>query len=282
MITPLLAGPGRPLKAEMRRALLRAGFEVKDAAEMGVELSDQRACELAVSGSGADVIIDCTSAGQEPEGEPVALQAALAQTQNLARAAAAAGAHTVYLSSAVVFGREPDAVRVESDPPVPDSPAGAALLAAEQSVARLNEQYTILRSGSLYGPFWMPPFEDLIAQASDGDRLFVVPQPVCPPTYAPHLADVVVALIRRPCYGIVHRAATGACNELELARRVVGMVGLATQIEPPPTESVTAERDLTPVCLSSRRDELPTVPHWRIGLRVCALVRQKAIEQPPG
>ncbi len=253
---------------------MRAGFEV-GGLTTELDLSSRRACRRALARAHADVVIDCSAAddfGEEPHtGE---LEELLAGSENLALAASAAGAHSVFLSSMRVFGEGQGGPRVESDQPEPTSALGAAVLRAERITARLNDQHTILRSSALYGREWAGLFEDLIARAGVAERLLVEQRPTSPPTYAPHLAAVLVALVRRPCYGIVHRAASGDCNELELAREVTRLASLRSHIESAPPGPPGESWPACSVCLTSRRDELPPITDWRIGLRVWAMERQ--------
>lgn len=281
MITPFVAGRWGPLQAEVLHALTRAGFDVSDSASMELDLTDGRACRRAVARARADIVIDCSGADDERRERSLqALDRMLIGAENVALAAADAGAHSVYVSDVTVFGDASIGSRVESDPVTPTSRLGGTTVEAEQTVMRLNEEHTILRSSALYGPQWASEWEGLIDRASVTERLLVEPRTMCAPTYAPHLANVLVSLVRRPCYGIVHRAATGECNELELTRAVVRLVGTHCRVEPPLAQTQPAAKPAHPVRLASRREDLPAIPHWRIGLRVWALERQTANQQP--
>ncbi len=277
MIKPFVAGRRGPLQLEVLRALIRQGFDLNVTAAMDLDVREGEACRRAITRAGANVVLDCSGAEDVAFGESAnALEEMVVGTENLALAAAEVGAHTVFVSNARVFGEAPDGPRVESDPPTPTSPLGAATVDAERTVASLNMRHTIVRSSSLYGRYWPTPFDDLLARARALDHLVVQPYPICPPTYASHFVSVLIAVVRRPCYGIIHRAATGDCNELELARAVVMLTGIDTRIHAPGAGMAELPRQEYPVCLGSRRGQVPAVPHWRIGLRGWALERHAA------
>lgn len=272
MITPFVVGRGGRLQLEVLSALTRAGFELHELPEVEIDLSDRRACRRAVARARADIVIDCSGADDLGR-ETLKPDELLVGAENVALAARREGAHSVYISSAKVFGEAGRGPRVESDHPTPTSLIGDAIARAERMTAGLNGQHTILRSTTFYGHDW-GPVTDLIDRARATDQLVVEARPVWAPTYAPHFANVLITLIRRPCYGIVHRAASGECNELELLRAVSALAGLSCHVEPPRAESPPSRAPAQPVCLATRRKELPLIPHWRLGLRARALKLQ--------
>lgn len=276
MITPLVAGRGRPFQQELVAVLGRAGFEFHSADLSDLNLDSRSACRRVLARSRADIVIDCSGADDLGPGDALPTPEQLAACANLALAAADEGVHSVLVSSACVFGTNGGGSRLESDAPTPETPAAAALVAVERASARANPNQTIVRSGRLYGRTWNSPFESLIARVHAGRPLVVEPRRISAPTYAPHLASILVCLVRKPCHGIIHRAAEGACDELELARDVLKLAEVNCAVEPP-GGMPGAGRVEQPVSLASCRDDLPAIPHWRIGLRACALERDRVL-----
>jgi len=277
MITPFVAGRRGPLQLEVLRALVREGFEVDVERATALDPVDADACRRALLEARADVVVDCSGADDRPGPDTVdELDRLLIGSENLALAAAELDAYSVFVSSAHVFGERNVGARVESDLPAPTTALGAAVLSAERTVGVVNEQHAIVRTTALYGRYWPTPFEALLARAAAGEQIVADQKTVCPPTYAPHLAALLIAMIRNPSYGILHRAATGECSEFDLARTLVALTGVDTRVDPAPP-APEADRALRqPACLTSRRKELPSLPHWRIGLRVWALERDIA------
>jgi dTDP-4-dehydrorhamnose reductase len=278
MITPLVGGRGRSFQQEVVAALRRAGFEMPSVDLDELDLDDRRACRRVIARSRADIVIDCTGADDVGRGPALPRPDELKACENLAIAAAEEGAHTVLVSSASVFEGESGGPRLESDPPSPHTLATSALAAAERAVARANPDHTIVRSARLYGPMWNSPFDEVIARARLSDPLVVEPRSISPPTYGPHLASVLVSLVRKPCHGIIHRVAGGTCDELDLIRTVLRAAELTYSVEAEPAAPARDGTSQT-VTLASCRDELPALPHWRIGLRACALERNRMVSQ---
>jgi dTDP-4-dehydrorhamnose reductase len=266
MVTAFLAGRAGPLQAVVVKAFRQAGFEIEEPSRVRLNLQHRRACRRALVRIRPDFVIDCSGAGDHPSRQSLkALDEMLIGSENLALAASNIGAHSVFISDISVFAERPGGNRVESDATTPSTPRGAAIAHAEQSVAGSNPRYTVVRSGALYGPQWPGRLGDLITRIRLTDEVRVEPQPVCPPTYTPHLADILVALVHYPCYGIIHRAGTGECNELELARTLIRLLDVPCQLGRVPLEARASASP--PTFLASRREELPEIPHWRIGLR---------------
>jgi dTDP-4-dehydrorhamnose reductase len=278
MITPLVTGRGRPFQRELVAAFRRAGFEIRSDDLDELDLDDPRACRRVLARSRADIVIDCSGADDVEPGDLLPTPEQLAACENLAVGAAGEGVHSVLVSSAWVFGNGGGGARLESDPTAPETPLAAALVAVERAAARANPDHTIVRSSRLYGRTWNSPFEDLIARAQAGQPLVVERRRISPPTYGPHLASILVSLVRKPCHGVVHRTAGGVCDESELARSVLGLAGLSCAVEAAAGES-GPHRAERPVFLASCRDEVPAIPHWRIGLRTCALERNRVLAQ---
>lgn len=277
MITPFVAGRREPLQVELLHALTREGFGADLYRHMELDLLDREACRKAMEAARADVVIDCSAAEDHAEEESLdMLDEMLIGTENLALAAAERGARSILVSNARVFGGD-NGLHVESDPPTPTTPLGAATLTAERTVARENGHHTIVRSSALYGRHWPMPFEDLYERLLAAEHLTLAADPICPPTYAPHLLGTIIVLLRTDCDGIVHRAATGECNKLEFARALVTLAELDSRIEPSTAQQIP--EGSRSACLDSCRAELPAIPHWRIGLRAWALDREEAVRR---
>jgi dTDP-4-dehydrorhamnose reductase len=281
VITPLVVGHERRFAATLSTALTHAGFAGHSTSAAALDLSNPDDCRRVIVEARADTVIDCGGAPDlQPKEAGAVVRGLATRARSIACAAAHEGARCVFISSASVYAEGAAGPRLESDPAAPSTPLGESLLAAERAIAHASAQHTILRTSSLYGATWADCLEQLLAQANERDHLSIAPRRVTAPTYAPHLAQLVVEAIRRPCYGIVHRASDGECNLLELVRAVMSVTGTSCRIEPAPTNGPSPRHTQAgPVVLASRRDDLPTLPHWRIGLRAYALERSAAAQR---
>jgi dTDP-4-dehydrorhamnose reductase len=181
------------------------------------------------------------------------------------RNVAALGAPVVYFSSDYVFDggkREP---YLESDEPNPLSAYGASKLAGERQV----REGWIVRSSWLFGATGHNFVRTMLRLGTERDELAVVDDQRGSPTYVGHLAEATRELIDLP-HGTWHVAADGDCTWADFAEEIFGEADLTCEVRrissaeygapaPRPRYSV----------LRSERDGVPTLPHWREGLRAC-------------
>ncbi len=173
------------------------------------------------------------------------------------------GAPVVYYSTDYVFDGKKRAPYVESDEPSPLSVYGRTKLEGEGEV----REGWIVRSSWLFGWTGKNFVRTMLALGAERDEVAVVDDQVGCPTYVGHLAEATKELLDRP-YGTWHVAAAGECTWAELARAIFDEAGLSCRVRPISTEELArpAPRPAYSV-LRSERDDAPTLPHWREGLR---------------
>ena len=173
------------------------------------------------------------------------------------------GAPVVYYSTDYVFDGKKRAPYVESDEPSPLSVYGRTKLEGEGEV----REGWIVRSSWLFGWTGKNFVRTMLALGAERDEVAVVDDQVSCPTYVGHLAEATKELLDRP-YGTWHVAAAGECTWAELARAIFDEAGLSCRVRPISTEELArpAPRPAYSV-LRSERDDAPTLPHWREGLR---------------
>lgn len=84
----------------------------------------------------------------------------------------------------------------ESDAVGPQGVYGQSKLAGEQAVAAANERNVILRTSWVYSPFGSNFVRTIMRLSANRDRLQVVNDQLGCPTYAPDLADAILAIAR--------------------------------------------------------------------------------------
>ena len=103
----------------------------------------------------------------------------------------------IHLSTDYVFDGTKTGAYVESDPVNPQSVYGRSKLAGELAVAEANPRHVILRTSWVYAPFGSNFVRTMLRLASERDRLRVVDDQVGCPTYAPDIADAIIAIARQ-------------------------------------------------------------------------------------
>jgi dTDP-4-dehydrorhamnose reductase len=251
-----------------------AGHELSAFPRAQLDITDAAAVDDAVAGARPDVVINCAAYTNVDGAET---ESVLAEAVNgrgagvVARAAAAAGAWTIHVSSDYVFDGSARQPYVESDPAGPLSAYGRSKLSGERAVADAAPQrHTIVRSSWLFGASG-PCFPATIMRlAAERDELSVVDDQVGSPTFTGHLAGALVDLAGRSPRpsGIVHVVAAGRCSWFEFAREIVSRAGAECSVKPGTTADLgrPAPRPAFSVLGTERGSDAPRLPEWRVGL----------------
>ncbi len=170
----------------------------------------------------------------------------------VARAAARAGARSVYISTDYVFSGDkppaedgrltPDTAWVEDDPPRPLNVYGASKAAGEQAVRIADPRHLIARVSSLFGV--APPrnkganfIEAILKNAREGGPLRAVSDQWMTPTYTVDAARAIVRLALSDTGGVAHVTSSNGCTWHALVAEAVRLVGLATAVEAVPAST---------------------------------------------
>jgi dTDP-4-dehydrorhamnose reductase len=199
----------------------------------------------------------------------------------LAALCARAGSLLVHVSTDYVFSGEKQAPYVETDACVPLNAYGASKLAGERLIARRGGRYLLVRTSGLYG--WgtrssakgLPFIEKILRAAERGEPLRVVDDITFSPSYAPHVARAVRALIEREATGVFHLSNAGACTWREFAAEALAQAGLRARIEGIPSVDVPVRRPrYSAFSLAKAKNAGVEMPDWREGVR--AYIKRRA------
>jgi dTDP-4-dehydrorhamnose reductase len=186
----------------------------------------------AIESFGPDVVVNAAAytAVDRAESEPE-LAYAINREGAAATALAAArlGVPIIQFSTDYVFDGAKDGAYVEADRPSPLGVYGRSKLDAERAVAAANPRHLILRTSWLYAPFGSNFVRTMLRLAAERDRLTVVDDQIGCPTYAPDIADAIVAIARlwsREGWGdehsgVTHLAGPDAVTWCGFARQIV-------------------------------------------------------------
>ncbi len=268
----LVTGAAGMLGQDLAAAAPDLGHEVIAMARAELDITDLEGLSASVSRAGVDAVINCAAYTNVDLAEH-SIEAACAVNGdgagNVARAAAAAGAWTVHVSSDYVFDGTKREPYVESDPVAPASAYGRSKLAGERAVAgAAPDSHTIVRSSWLYGTGG-PCFPATIRRlATEREELSVVDDQRGCPTFTGHLAVALLDLALRRPLGLVHVAGTGDCTWFEFAQEIVISSGQTCAVKPTTTAAMArpAPRPAYSVLGTERAFDVPSLPHWRQGL----------------
>lgn len=272
----LIAGATGQLGRELRK---RLGEQVVWAGGSGeIDVRDGDAVARIVRGARPDVIFNAAAYNAVDAAETDSLSAFAVNATgplNLARAAAESGALLVHFSTDYVFDGGADRPYTEDDPPHPINVYGITKLAGEQLVARTGCGHLIVRTSGVFGKGGSRVkggsfVERILSQARAGKRLSVVADQVFCPTYAPDLAQAVVAMLEKNARGLFHVTNGGATSWHGLAAAAVEHERLDVPVDQVLSASLpNAARRPGHSVLSKERYEnlgLPPMRSWRDAL----------------
>ena len=197
---------------------------------------------------------------------------------NLAKAAKAAGAKLVHISTDYVFGGDLDISKdyKEGDSKAPVTAYGKTKLHGEQGIENSMEEYYIFRTAWLYGIGGNNFVKTMTKLGSTKDELNVVAAQHGSPTYAKDLSDIIYQAIEKKIpYGIYHATNQGYTTWYEFTKEILAEQGIKCKVNPVTTEEyiemmkiVQAKR---PFNSQMSKDKLLEqgikVPDWKDGLK---------------
>jgi len=219
-------------------ALLRErGHEVTAVDRAELDITDAAAVAGAVDGHDVVAIVAAyTAVDAAEEQESAAFAVNATGPQLLARAARAAGARMVQVSTDYVFEGHASAPYAEDAPMAPRSAYGRTKAAGEWAVRAEQPDHLVVRTAWLYGAHGGCFPKTIARVASEKGGLDVVDDQVGQPTWTVDLADFVERLVASGApAGTYHGTSSGQVAWHGFAQAVVGAAGLDPQIVRPTT-----------------------------------------------
>jgi dTDP-4-dehydrorhamnose reductase len=217
----------------LREAATRDGDIVfGHGARPAVDLLQPETLARAIDEFRPDIVINpaAYTAVDKAEAEP---EQAFALNRDGARTAAEIAAQRglpiIHLSTDYVFDGAKQGAYVESDAVAPQGVYGRSKLEGEQVVAVANPRNIVLRTAWVYAPFGGNFVRTMLRLAAERDRLRVVDDQIGCPTYAPDIADAIIAVARRwgdsgwssQLAGVTHLSGPDALTWCGFAREIV-------------------------------------------------------------
>lgn len=285
----LIAGwQGQIAQALSEMATARADVTACAIGRPALNICQVGSIERALGGIRPDVIINTAAytAVDKAELEP---ERAFALNRDgarmLAGVAARRGIPIIHLSTDYVFNGRSASAYVEADATDPTTIYGRSKLEGEAAVQAANPMHIILRTAWVHSPFGHNFVTTIVERARDGSPLRVVSDRHGSPTYAPDLAEAILALAARvtrandiePAWGIYHAAGGGRASWYDVARKVLlssddlgpaltRLVAIRTEEHPPGIRRpVNSELD----CAKLERNFQIRLPAWQEGITAC-------------
>lgn len=199
------------------RALGHADLDITDAESVAAVVTD------------VDVVVNCaawTAVDAAETEESAAFTLNALGPQLLARAARAAGARMVQVSTDYVFDGRATTPYREDAPLSPASAYGRTKGAGEWAVRAETEEHLVVRTAWLYGAHGGCFPKTMARLAGEREELQVVVDQVGQPTWTADVADLVVRLVEAAApAGTYHATAAGQVSWHGFTREIVAALG---------------------------------------------------------
>ena len=277
----LVTGANGQLGREMQRlgAVSPNNYLFTDVAEL--DITDAAAVSACVAEHGIDAIVNCaayTNVERAEEDEAAADLLNRQAVENLARAAAEAGALLVHVSTDYVFDGRASEPYTEESPTAPLGAYGRTKRAGEEAVVKAGCRYLILRTAWLYSEYGNNFLKTMLRLTAERESLNVVFDQVGTPTYAGDLALAIFSILEggldRGNEGIYHFSDEGVCSWYDFAVEIARATGRnRCRIAPCRTAEypTKAPRPAYSVLDKSKLKQTfgIEIPHWRESMFYC-------------
>lgn len=217
-----------------------------------------------------NVIINCAAVTdpelceQNPE---LAYRVNALGARNLSIAASKIGAKFVQLSTDDVFDGYASHPYSEFDDTNPQTVYGRSKRAGENYVKEFTHKHFIIRSSWVYGS-GRNFVNEVLEGAKNHQPVTVLSDEIGAPTSARELARMILYLIDTNEYGTYHVTCQGSCSRYELAKEVLRLSGLETEL----VEKASDEKKVRPAYavldnFILRLIDVYDMPHWKDSLK---------------
>ena len=266
----LVTGAAGMLGADVVAVAGLRGHECFGLSRAELDVTDEHAVEAAIARLAPEAVVNC-AAWTDVEGaeglEPQALAVNGTGAGNLARAAAAVGAHLVQVSTDYVFDCTASRPYVESDPTNALSAYGRTKLAGEHAVSAASGGHAVVRTAWLFGPGGKNFATTMVRLAAGaGGELAVVTDEVGCPTYTGHLAPRLVQFAERRAAGVFHLAGAGHCSRNTFAKAIFDAAGLQLRVTETTQARLAMLAPRPPWSVLGSERGIEPLPSWRDGL----------------
>jgi dTDP-4-dehydrorhamnose reductase len=230
----VVSGASGLLGTDLVELLAARGVATTALRRADLDLTDAGAAHRALAG--AAVVVNCaawTAVDDAETHEADAFAVNATGAADLARAAHAAGARFVHVSTDYVFDGDAGEPYAEDAPLAPRSAYGRTKAAGEWAVRAEAPDHLVVRTAWLYGARGGCFPKTMARLAAERDRLAVVDDQVGQPTWTRDLADLIVRMVEAGApAGTYHGTASGQTSWFGFTQRIVAATGHDTSVEP--------------------------------------------------
>jgi dTDP-4-dehydrorhamnose reductase len=120
----------------------------------------------------------------------------------------------------------------ETDKPNPLSVYGKSKLEGELAIQEITDNYTILRTAWLFGPYRRNFVTAILERGKKNREVSVVTDQYGSPTYTADLSQAVWNVISQDVRGLYHFTNTGRCSRYDWAKKIFELTGEQVSVLP--------------------------------------------------
>jgi dTDP-4-dehydrorhamnose reductase len=275
----LITGAGGQLASELVAAP-PDGWTVEAISRIELDIRDSAAVRVAVERSKPDLILNAaayTAVDRAEAERELAWSVNRDGAENLARAAAGAGARFAHVSTDFVFDGQAGRAYRPDDAAAPLGVYGASKRAGEIAVRKAAPEALILRTAWVYSPHGGNFLKTMLRLMAERGEVRVVADQIGTPTSATTLAEALWGLCLAGAEGVHHHTDAGVASWYDFAQAIgedayaAGLLKRAPSVLPIRTEDypTPARRPAFSVLDKSSTWAIlgrPS-PHWRSAMR---------------
>ena len=231
----LVTGAGGLLGREVVRQLGERGHESIACDRRALDITDASCARDVVLRSAPTAVLHCaafTNVDAAESSPDDAFRVNIDGTENVARAAAEAGARFMYVSTDYVFDGEATAPYRHDSKPNPLSVYGKSKLGGEEA-ARLAGDWIVARVSWVYGRGGANFGSRALDRARAGETLHAFTDLLSVPTWVSDAAGTLLTLFERSApSGVYHANNAGGATWYDFARAALDGAGVEATVEP--------------------------------------------------
>lgn len=182
-----------------------------------------------------DIIVNCAAFSNVDACETYVSEAFATNAtgaKNLALAGKQTGAKIIHISTDYVFDGAKNGPYTETDKPNPLSVYGTSKLEGERAVQEMSDNYAIIRTAWLFGPYKSNFVTTLLERGKKNLAVSVVTDQWGSPTYTADLSNALGTIILQDMRGLYHITNAGCCSRYEWAKTIFEITGDPVSVHP--------------------------------------------------
>ncbi len=269
----LVTGAHGQLGADVAACLDACGIETLAAGKKDFDITDKACVDRYFKAEKPGAVIHCaayTAVDRAESESELCRRVNVEGSENIARAAQAAGAKMLYVSTDYVFGSNGETPLETDDPKNPLNVYGQSKLDGENAVLAACEKAFIVRVSWVFGKNGANFVKSMVRLGEQNSELRVVCDQVGSPSYTEDLAALFCSMIKTEKYGVYHATNEGFCSWADFAAEIMRHAGTDCRIIPIPSAQYKTDalRQLNSRLSKASLDlnGFNRLPHWQNAL----------------